>query len=152
MNIYWIFRAEISKRKKFILLGTYGGVVGVTLAVFQYSRSIYDEVVRIDSSEFFEGFTGWGNSMQFDPLMVLCILPLTIALYIKSRRGFVYADAILVLILGSILAGPFIATITDIYYILPYRFIPFVVFMAMGIGMLFSKEINLKFDKPTNNS
>ena len=140
MSLYWIFRAAISTKKKFVLLSSYGAVVIVTLIIFQHESSIYDDLVRINTLEFFEGFTAWGNNMQFDPLIILCILPLTVGLYIKSRNGFVHADTILVLILGSMLAGPFISLITDFYFILPYRFVPFIVFMAIGIGLFFQNK------------
>ena len=68
------------------------------------------------------------------------ILPLTVMLFFKSRNGLKQADSIMILIAGSILAGPLISLITDFYFILPYRFIPFIVFMAIGIGLLFSKK------------
>ena len=75
--------------------------------------------------------------------MILCIVPLTIGLFLKSINGLKQADSILIMIAGTILAGPLISLVTDIYYILPYRFIPFIVFMAIGVGVLFSKKINL---------
>ena len=61
-------------------------------------------------------------------------------LFIKSKNGLKQADSILVLIAGSILAGPLVSSVTDFYFILPYRFIPFIVFMAIGIGIIFSKK------------
>ena len=78
--------------------------------------------------------------MQLDPFLVLCILPLTVGLFIKSLKGIKQADSVLIILAGTILAGPLISLITDFYFILPYRFIPFIVFMAIGIGLLFSKK------------
>ena len=78
--------------------------------------------------------------MQLDPFVVLCILPLIIGLFIKSLKGLKQADSVLVILAGSILAGPLISSVTDFYFILPYRFIPFIVFMAIGIGIIFSKK------------
>ena len=98
------------------------------------------EVVRIDFNSFLDGFTGWGNSMQLDPLIVLCSIPLTVGLFKKSLNGIKQADSILILILGTILAGPLISLVTDFYFILPYRFIPFVIAIAIGIGVFLSKE------------
>ena len=37
---------------------------------------IYDDVVRFEFNAFLDGFTGWGNNMQLDPLAILCIIPL----------------------------------------------------------------------------
>ena len=78
--------------------------------------------------------------MQLDPLIVLCILPLTVGLFIKSLKGLKQADSVLVILAGSILAGPLIALVTDFYFILPYRFIPFIVAVAIGVGVFLSKE------------
>ena len=78
--------------------------------------------------------------MQLDPLAILCIVPLVIGLFVKSLKGIKQADSILILILGTILAGPLISYVTDFYFILPYRFIPFIVAMAIGVGIFLSKE------------
>ena len=107
--------------------------------------SFYDALNTLSESDndlnaFLDGFTGWGNSMQLDPFALVIILPLTVMLFFKSRNGLKQADSIMILIAGSILAGPLISLITDFYFILPYRFIPFIVFMAIGIGLLFSKK------------
>ena len=141
MNIFFIYRAEISRRTKYILFGTYAAIVGIVYWVFESGRSIiYDDIVRLDSHAFLDGFTGWGNNMQLDPLAILCIIPLTIGLFIKSLKGVKQADSILILIMGTILAAPLISYVTDFYFILPYRYIPFIVAMAMGIGVFLSKE------------
>ena len=91
-------------------------------------------------NSFFDGFTGWGNNMQLDPLAILFIVPLTVGLFRKSLRGIKQADSVLILIMGTIFAAPLISLVTDFYFILPYRYIPFIVAMAMGIGIFLSKE------------
>ena len=98
--------------------------------------------MKVGINAFLDGFTGWGNSMQLDPFALLFILPLTVMLFFKSRNGLKQADSILILLAGSILAGPVISFVTDFYFILPYRFIPFIIFMSIGVGLLFSKKIN----------
>ena len=141
MNLFYIYRATIPKRTKLFLFGSYGLILGITYWIFENGRSIiYDDIVRYDLNAFLDGFTGWGNSMQLDPFAIVIILPLTLMLFFKSRNGLKQADSIMILIAGSILAGPLISLITDFYFILPYRFIPFIVFMAIGIGLLFSKK------------
>jgi hypothetical protein len=141
MSFFYIYRADINKKTKLFLFGTYGIVIGITYWIFDSGRSIiYDDIIRYDFNAFLDGFTGWGNSMQLDPFVLLFILPLTIALFFKSKNGLKQADSILILLAGSILAGPLISFVTDFYFILPYRFIPFVVFMAIGIGVIFSKK------------
>ena len=141
MNLFYIYRSEISKKTKFFLFGSYGAVLGITYMIFESGRSIiYDDIVRFDFIAFLEGFTGWGNSMQLDPFAILCILPIAIGLFIKSLNGIKQSDSILIMLAGTILAGPLISLVTDFYFILPYRFIPFIIFMAIGIGIILSKK------------
>jgi len=141
MNLFYIYRAEISKKTKLFLFGSYGIILGITYLIFESGRSIiYDDIVRFDFTAFLEGFTGWGNSMQLDPLAILCILPIAIGLFIKSLNGIKQSDSILIMLAGTILAGPLISLVTDFYFILPYRFIPFIVFMSIGIGIILSKK------------
>jgi len=141
INIFFIFRAEISRKTKYMILGTYTALISITYFIFQNQTSIiYDQIVTIDFNSFLNGFTGWGNSMQLDPLVMLCIIPLTIGLFLKSLKGIKQSDSILIMIMGTIIAGPLISLVTDFYFILPYRFIPFIVAIAIGIGVFLSKE------------
>ena len=78
--------------------------------------------------------------MQLDPFVMLSIVPLTIGLFLKSLKGLKQSDSILIMIMGTILAGPLISLVTDFYFILPYRFIPFIVATAIGVGIFLSKE------------
>ena len=145
MNLFFIYRSEISKKSKIILFGSYAAAISIMYWIFESGRSIiYDDIVRYDFDAFLDGFTGWGNSMQLDPFMILCILPLTVGLFIKSLKGLKQADSILLILAGSILAGPLISLITDFYFILPYRFIPFIIFVAIGVGVIFSRKTNLE--------
>ena len=141
INIFFIYRAEISRKTKYFILASYVVIISVTYFIFQNQTSIiYDQIVKIDFNSFLNGFTGWGNSMQLDPLVMLCIIPLTIGLFVKSLKGIKQSDSILIMIMGTILAGPLISLVTDFYFILPYRFIPFIVAIAIGIGVFLSKE------------
>jgi len=143
MNLFYIYRATIPTKTKLYIFGSYGIILGITYWIFENGRSIiYDDIIKYDFNDFLDGFTGWGNSMQLDPFALLIILPLTIMLFFKSRNGLKQADSIMILLAGSILAGPFISFVTDFYFILPYRFIPFIIFMAIGVGLLFSKKTN----------
>ena len=143
MNFFYIYRATIPTKTKLFLFASYGLVLGITYWIFENGRSIiYDDIIRYDFNDFLDGFTGWGNSMQLDPFALLIILPLTVMLFFKSRSGLKQADSIMILLAGSILAGPLISFVTDFYFILPYRFIPFIIFMAIGVGLLFSKKTN----------
>jgi len=141
INIFFIYRAEISKKTKYFVLSGYAIIISITYFIFQYESSIiYNQIVTIDFNSFLNGFTGWGNSMQLDPLLMLCMIPLIIGLFIKSLKGVKQSDSILIMIAGTLLAAPLISLVTDFYFILPYRFIPFAVAIAIGIGVFLSKE------------
>jgi len=141
INIFFIYRAEISKKTKYFILSSYAIIISITYFIFQnQSDIIYDQIIKIDFNSFLNGFTGWGNSMQLDPFVMLSVVPLTIGLFLKSLKGVKQSDSILIMIMGTILAGPLIALVTDFYFILPYRFIPFIVAVAIGIGVFLSKE------------
>ena len=141
MSFFYIYRAEVSTRIKLSLFASYGIVISIIYWIFETQRSIiYDDILRYDFNSFLDAFTGWGNSMQLDTLILLFILPLTIGLFLKSLNGVKQADSILILLAGTIIAGPLISFVTDFYFILPYRFIPFVMFFAIGTGVLLSKK------------
>ena len=48
----------------------------------------------------------------------------------------------LFLITGSIFAGAVVEMLSDHFVVLPYRFVPTIVFFAVGIGILFNHRIN----------
>ena len=50
------------------------------------------------------------------------------------------AAMFLALILGTLIAGPILVMFTNFYEILPYRYIPLIVFFSIGIGIFFSKK------------
>lgn len=139
MSIFFIYRAKIDKKRKIKLSISYGVLLGMSFVVLFVSDTIYDNVIRIDPSEFWMGLGVWSYQLRFDFLMVLTILPVAVGLFFTSRRGIKEADAVLVLILGSLLAGPILTVFTDFYYILPYRYMPLVVFFSMAIGIFLSR-------------
>ena len=73
--------------------------------------------------------------------MLLFLLPLTFGLFMACRKKILHADSIMVLITGLILAQPIGATFTDPSSE-PYRFMPLIVFFAIGVGILLSQRFN----------
>jgi len=57
-----------------------------------------------------------------------------------SKNKLKHSNSILFLIFGTIITGPILVTFTPHYEILPYRFIPLLVFFSIGVGMFFSKN------------
>jgi hypothetical protein len=70
----------------------------------------------------------------------MALLPVTIGLMFLSKNKLKHADSILILIFGTIIASPILVTFTYHYEILPYRFIPLLVFFSIGVGMFFAKK------------
>ncbi len=98
------------------------------------------ELQDFNFNDFWNGFTTWSFQLRYDTIFLLFILPVTVGLYLTSKKGVQYADAILLLIIGVIFAMPLMAGTTT-YNLHPYRYVPLIVFFAIGVGMLFSKKI-----------
>lgn len=140
MTIFSIYRANIGKKRKTLTLISYGLAVALILGIFVAGESIYGNLIRVDYTEFLIGFSAWYNQMRSDAFLIVSILPLTVGLFLASKRGVFDADSILVLMAGILLLGPILALFTNFYFILPYRYIPLVVFFAVGIGVFLSKK------------
>ena len=140
MTIFSIYRTNISKKRKTLTLISYGLAVALIGSIFVADESIYGTLLRIDYSEFVIGFSAWYNQMHSDVFLILVILPLTVGLFLTSKRGIFDADSILVLMAGILLLGPILGLLTDFYFVLPYRYIPLMVFFAVGVGIFLSKR------------
>jgi hypothetical protein len=115
-----------------------GGIVAMTGANI---GGIAGEQEEFDWDEFSMGFTSFSFQLRFDGLILVFILPLIVGLFIASRHGIEHADSILVLIGGILFIAPIVTGFTELTN-QPYRFIPLVVFFAIGVGVLLSKRKN----------
>ncbi len=140
MTLFFAGRATISTKKKFFLLVSYMVIIGISAIVIFSGDTIYPNVIQIDSSKFFIGLATFGPLLRYDFLLLMTILPVVVGLTLLAKNWIKETDSILFLILGTLLAGPILIMFTNFYEILPYRYIPLVVFFAIGIGMFFSKK------------
>jgi len=140
MNVFHTYCVPITNKKKILTMISYVIAIIITIFIFSLGNTVYGELLVIDFNDFLLGFTSWANQMHFDSMLVLAILPLTVGLFIKSKQGIKEADSILILMFGSLLIGPLIALLTDFYFILPYRFVPLIVFFAIGVGIILSNK------------
>lgn len=140
MNVFHIYCVPITNKKKILTMISYVIAIITTIFIFSLGNTIYGELFAIDFNDFLVGFTSWANQMHLDSMLVLAILPLTVGLFIKSKQGIKEADSILILMFGTLLIGPLIALLTDFYFILPYRFVPLIVFFAIGVGIILSNK------------
>ena len=146
-SIYYICRASISKRKKLYTIASYMvSLIIISVIISNFNLGIgggYGGSYSLEPSEFFLAFNAMGLALRYDLVVVLSLLPLTLGLFFKFRKeNTKKVDTIFVLILTALLAGPVLAILTSFQPvpILPYRFLPLIVFVAVGIGVLLSKK------------
>ena len=132
--------SDIPKNKKIFVIITHILVIIISVIIFQYSDAVYGNVVDIEVSEFWIGFTTLASNLRFDIVLLLLLLPVSVGLFIISRMGSKNSISLLVLISGTILVTPVLEMITDYYFVYPYRYVPLVVFFAIGLSTLFSKK------------
>ena len=140
MTLFFAGRTSISTKKKILLLISYVGIIGISAIVIFSGDTIYPNVIQIDTSKFFIGLATFGPLLRYDFLLLMTILPVVVGLTLLAKNWIKETDSILFLILGTLLAGPILIVFTNFYEILPYRYIPLIVFFSIGIGMFFSKK------------
>ena len=140
MTLFFAGRTSISTKNKVLLLISYVGIIGISAIVIFSGDTIYPNVIQIDASKFFIGLATFGPLLRYDFLLLMTILPVVVGLTLLAKNSFKETDSILFLILGTLLAGPILIVFTNFYEILPYRYIPLIVFFSIGIGMFFSKK------------
>jgi len=141
MTLFTTYKSEISMRTKMAILISYIVIVSISIAIVFLGDTVYPDVIQMNSSKFMLGFQVIVSQLRFDLFFIMMLLPLTVGLVFLSKNKLKHADTILILIFGTILASPVLVTFTYHYEILPYRFIPLLVFFSIGIGMFFSKKL-----------
>ena len=140
MTLFFAFRTKITLTKKLSLLLVYTAIILTSIVIIFAGDTIYPQIISLDSSKFFIGLATFGTLLRYDFLLLLTILPVVVGLVLLAKNYLKEADSILLLILGTLIAGPILIMFTNFYEILPYRYIPLIVFFAIGIGMFFSKK------------
>ena len=137
MTLFFTYRSNISKRNKLQILFSYSIIAFAGLLLFLFG--IYGfELYEISVGGFITGFKDFSNFLRFDGLIILFLLPLVVGLFLTSRKGCLQAESIMVLIVGVLLSGSLLSGFTDLTN-QPYRYVPFVVFFAVGVGTLLSQ-------------
>jgi len=151
MTLFFISRTNFTRKKKIRIILYYGiflvsfwGFVEFT-EVKPGEAKVSEEFLTsvsfdFDVHRFGSGFTDFYNSFRFDSLVVLFILPCIVGLFFASRGGMPHADSIMFLILAMLLSAPIIVGFLGTSNT-PYRFLPLVVFFAIGVGILLSKRV-----------
>jgi len=141
LTLFTTYRSQVSRRTKIAILISYVIIVSAAIAIIFLGDTVYPDVIDVNSSKFILGFQVIIAQLRFDLFFIMALLPVTIGLMFLSKNKLKHADSILILIFGTIIASPILVTFTYHYEILPYRFIPLLVFFSMGVGMFFSKKL-----------
>jgi len=141
MTLFTTYRSQISRRTKIAILISYVVTVSVAIALVFLGDTIYPDIIDVNSSKFILGFQVIIAQLRFDLFFIMLLLPVTVGLMFLSKNKLKHADSILILIFGTIIASPILVAFTYHYEILPYRFIPLLVFFSIGVGMFFSKKL-----------
>ena len=141
LTLFTTYRSQISRRTKIVILISYVVIVSAAIAIVFLGDTVYPDVIDINSTKFILGFQVIIAQLRFDFFFIMALLPVTVGLMFLSKNKLKHADSILILIFGTIIASPILVTFTYHYEILPYRFIPLLVFFSIGVGMFFSKKL-----------
>ena len=134
MSIFFILNSNIPKKHKIILSGVIIALLLVGSSIMAISDIANEEFIW---HEFWVGFSAFAFQMRFDGIIVLFLVPLLFGLFVASKNNR-YANSISILIIGILLTAPLLTGMTDKTN-QPYRFMPMVIFFAVGVGILFSK-------------
>ena len=141
MSLFFIYRTHLAKKTKILLSVSYLVIFFVILGSVVLSETIgFGKTLSLpEFDDFVTGLTAWAFQLRIDGLVLVFLLPLVIGLVIRSLQGFREAESILILISGILLSAPLLAGFTE-FNIQPYRWIPLIVFFAIGVGVLLSKK------------
>ncbi len=140
MTLFTTYRSQISRRTKIGILISYVILVSAAIALIFLGDTVYPDVIDVNYSKFILGFQVIIAQLRFDLFFIMTLLPVTVGLMLLSKNKLKHADSILILIFGTIIASPILVTFTYHYEILPYRFIPLLIFFSIGVGMFFAKN------------
>ncbi|NWJ77318.1 hypothetical protein HX865_02270 [Marine Group I thaumarchaeote] len=144
MTLFTTYRSQISRRTKAAILISYVVIVSAAIALVFLGDTVYPDVIDVNPSKFILGFQVIIAQLRFDLFFIMLLLPVTVGLMFLSKSKLKHADSILILIFGTIIASPILVAFTYHYEILPYRFIPLLVFFSIGVGMFFSKNSKIQ--------
>ena len=140
MTLFSTYRSKISRKTKLAILLSYVVIIITAVVVIFAGETLYPKVFEIDPPSLILGFAATAFQFRGDLFILVMLLPVSIWLFILAKNRLKEADSILFLIFGTILAGPVLVMMTYFYEVLPYRLIPLIVFVAIGIGLFFSKR------------
>ncbi len=141
LTFVFMYKSVISKRNKILLILTYGVVIIIGIVFVTGGSNLGTSTNTFEYHDFWMSFNAFSYQLRYDIFILIILLPLIVGLGIASRRKILHADSMMVLIMGMILSQPITAAFTN-QSSEPYRFMPLIIFCAIGVGVLFSKKSN----------
>lgn len=139
INIFAILFQKITKRKKIIYLASYGFIILIILIAFTTNNLSHVSIINFDLNRLISAINEMGNSLRFDSLILILMIPMVILLSTKTGELRNRVNIIFIGISIAILSQPIMFSLISMTA-QPYRFIPLIVFSAIGIGIIFSKS------------
>ena len=136
MTLHFIYKSEFARKKKTLIFVSFIVMLVVLIAI---PNDLSQNLGKFENHDFWAGLSTAYLALRYDGLVLVFMLPLIVGLFIASRNGIRYADSIMFLIMGILALAPFLEAFTGVINA-PYRFIPLVVFFAIGTGVLLSKR------------
>ena len=136
LNFYYLMRSDNNRSTKIRTSISYGVIILIMFGLFSIGNTIYDDIIYVDFNRFMNSLSDFSSQMRFDTFLLIMILPTTIGLFFAARNGVKHAESMLFFIPCLLLAGPLVALATDYFVILPYRFIPLIVFFSISVGIV----------------
>jgi hypothetical protein len=144
MSLFFLYNTDLSRKQKLKLSIPYIVIVGMIVGVILSGVNIAGSSSSVGSwnaNEFLAGFATLAFQLRFDVFLLVMLVPVIIALFMISQKINPLGISLIVLIVGSIIIQPVLTGLTE-FNIFPYRYIPFVVFLSIGVGFLFTKKIS----------
>ena len=136
-TIFFVLNNTKGKKRIYILI--FYAILTITgLFVVSNSNILFGMDITYIPENFAKGLQSLSYQLRFDSIILIFLLPLTVALFLKSLKGFHQANSIQILISGFLLIPPLLITFSE-QTNEPYRLIPLVVFFAIGVSTLLGK-------------
>ena len=135
LTVFFVLNNTKGKKRMYILIFY---IILIVAGLFAASNLFDNNNITYLPENFIKGFVEFTYQLRFDPIVLIFLLPLTVALFLKSLNGFYQGNSIQILISGFLLIPPLLITFTQ-QTNEPYRLIPLVVFFAIGVSTLLGK-------------
>lgn len=139
VSILFAYRTKNGAWKKTIISYAIIAVIGIIFLATTGAELNPVDTKSFDPVGFITGFTALAFGLSEDITIVSFLLPVICGLLIMSKKGSRYADVIMLIILAMLMSAPLLSAFSDNQNV-PYRFVPIVVFFAIGVGIILSKR------------